>query len=474
MEERIMSAVETALVVDDDFLMRDFVIESLRREKIVVTEAGDGQEACNLMMKHDFDLAFIDLKMPGISGIDVLKHMQRSGKTTIPVIMTAFGTIERAVEAVKNGAYDFLMKPFSPEQVSIVVSRARELLRLRSQNRYLQEELGLALPGGRRIIGSSPAVREMLRQIEKVAQTDAYVLVEGESGTGKELVGLAIHSLSSRKDAPFVRLNCAAVPESLMDSELFGHERGAFTGAVERRMGRFELADGGTLLLDEIGEMNIGVQAKLLRVLQEGEFERVGGGHTIRVNTRVIAATNRNLKEQVAAGTFRQDLFYRLNVVSINVPALRERITDIPLLADAFLNRACKKRREVPCFSKEALQQLMEYTWPGNVRELGNLVEHLCVMEEGPVFDVDVLPSAVRGILPSAPDSGIPSSSLPRDHILITNNLEELERQVILRVLCEKDGNRGLCASDLGISVRTLHNKLNKYREEGILPAKLC
>jgi two-component system response regulator AtoC len=365
------------------------------------------------------------------------------------------------------------MKPFSPEQVSIVVSRIRELLRLRSQNRYLQEELGLALPGGRRIVGNSPVIREMLRQIEKVAQTDAYVLIDGESGTGKELVGLAIHSLSARKDAPFVRLNCAAVPEALMDSELFGHERGAFTGAVDRRLGRFELADGGTLLLDEIGEMNFGVQAKLLRVLQEGEFERVGGGHTIRVNTRVIASTNRNLKEQVAAGTFRQDLFYRLNVVSITVPALRDRRTDIPLLADAFLARVCKKRSEVPHFSAEAMQQLMAYSWPGNVRELGNLVENLCVMEEGPEFGLDALPSVVRGEQPQAPESKEGPPLIQKDHTLVTNNLEELERQIILRVLCEKDGNRGLCASDLGISVRTLHNKLNKYREEGVFPADM-
>lgn len=470
-----MSAIETALVVDDDFLMRDFILESLRREKIHVLEADNGLRAKEILSSQHVDLAFIDLKMPGISGMDLLKYIQKCGIDTIPIIITAFGTVERAVEAVKNGAYDFLMKPFSPEQVSIIVNRSCELLRLKSHNRYLRQELGIDLPGGRRMIGKSSAVREMYRRIEKVAQTDANVLVSGESGTGKELVSLAVHSLSERSKGPFVRMNCAAVPESLIDSELFGHERGAFTSAVERRIGRFELADNGTLLLDEIGEMGLSVQAKLLRVLQEGEFERVGGSNTIRINTRVIAATNRDLKKRVEEGKFREDLFYRLNVVPIHAPALRERRTDIPLLLDSFIARVYKQK-DRPRFSEEALQLLVNYDWPGNIRELGNVVEHICVMEEGPVFGVGALPPAIRGEEPGGKAplarkdlSASVSPKLP----FKTRNLKEVERELILNVLCEKDGNRNLTADDLGISVRTLRNKLNQYREEGRLPQNL-
>ena len=468
-----MSAVQTALVVDDDFLMRDFILESLRREKVNVLEAEDGLRAKELLKSHHVDLAFIDLKMPGISGMDLLKFIRKSGLDTIPIIVTAFGTVERAVEAVRNGAYDFLMKPFSPEQVSIILKRSCELIQLRSHNRYLREELGLNLPGGRQLVGKSTAVKEMYRRIEKVAATDATALVSGESGTGKELVSLAIHSLSERRDGPFVRMNCAAVPESLIDSELFGHERGAFTSAVERRIGRFELADGGTLLLDEVGELGIGVQAKLLRVLQEGEFERVGGTQTVRVNTRVIAATNRNLKQLVTDGQFREDLYYRLNVVPIHVPALRDRRTDIPLLLDTFIARIYKKK-DRPRFSEEALRALVNYDWPGNIRELGNVVEHICVMEEGPVFDLRTLPPVLRGEEPvsSAPQAVLPASEEP-EMPFKTRNLKEVERELILKVLCEKNGNRGLTAKDLGISVRTLRNKLNQYQEEGVVPPQL-
>lgn len=466
-----MSAVQTALVVDDDFLMRDFILESLRREQVNVLEAEDGMKAKELLRSHHIDLAFIDLKMPGISGMDLLKFIRKSGLDTIPIIVTAFGTVERAVEAVRNGAYDFLMKPFSPEQVSIILKRSCELIRLRSHNRYLREELGLNLPGGRQLVGQSDAVRDMYGRIEKVAATDATVLVNGESGTGKELVSLAIHSLSERRESPFVRMNCAAVPESLIDSELFGHERGAFTSAVERRIGRFELADGGTLLLDEIGELGIGVQAKLLRVLQEGEFERVGGSQTVRVNTRVVAATNRDLRKLVAEGQFREDLFYRLNVVPIQVPALRERRSDIPLLLDTFIARIYKKKNH-PHFSEEALHALMEYDWPGNVRELSNVVEHICVMEDGPVFDLRALPPIIRGD-ESAPAVKTQEAAAPvmpeAETAFKTRNLKDVERELILKVLCEKNGNRGLTAQDLGISVRTLRNKLNQYQKEGLM-----
>ncbi len=468
-----MNGIETALVVDDDFLMRDFVLESLRRENINVLEAEDGYRAKEILAEQHVDLAFIDLKMPGISGMDLLKYIRKCGMDTIPIIVTAFGTVERAVEAVKNGAYDFLMKPFSPEQVSIIVNRSSELVRLRSHNRYLREELGLDLPGGRRMVGKSSAVQDMCRRIEKVAKTDANVLITGESGTGKELVSLAVHSMSERSKGPFVRMNCAAVPEALIDSELFGHERGAFTSAVERRTGRFELADNGTLLLDEIGEMGIGVQAKLLRVLQEGEFERVGGTRTVRINTRVIAATNRDLKQLVADGTFREDLYYRLNVVPIHAPALRDRRSDIPLLLDTFISQIHKEKNR-PQFSDDARQLLMNYNWPGNIRELGNVVEHICVMEDGPIFDVNTLPPVIRGEETPVRASGdTPQISTGASLPLKTRKLKEVERELIFKVLCEKDGNRNLTADDLGISVRTLRNKLNQYKDEGKMPADL-
>ena len=466
----MIGVVETALVVDDDFLMRDFVVETLRRERVAVTEASNGLEACELLKKNEYDLAFIDLKMPGMNGMELLRHMCKEGLRTLPIMVTAFGTVEKAVEAVKAGAYDFLMKPFSPEQVTIIVNRARELMQLRSHNHYLRQELGVDLPGGRSIVGKSQAVRQMLSQIDRVAKTDSTVMISGESGTGKELVALAIHAMSERKSGPFVRLNCAAVPETLVDSELFGHEKGAFTNAVDRRLGRFELADGGTLLLDEVSEMDLAVQAKLLRVLQEREFERVGGSRTIKVDTRVIAATNRNLEEYASSGNFRADLYYRLNVVPIEVPPLRDRREDIPLLGDRFVERSSRKQPERPQFTDSALDALMAYDWPGNVRELENVVEHMCVMSDGPVIDVSALPTSVRGGPVSSSGSGAGFSAPAVEVGTPCLNLQELERNAIIKALRSEQGNRVRTAEVLGVSIRTLRNKINQYRSEGTLP----
>jgi len=290
----MITTIETALVVDDDVLMREFMVETLRRNKIAVTETSNGLDAQRLMSEQEFDIAFVDLKMPGMGGMELLGSIRADGKNTLVVMVTAFGTVEKAVEAMRIGAYDFLVKPFSPEQVEIILNRAREWAGLQAQNSYLKEELGWSLPRGREIIGKSPGIARLMRNVEQVASSSSTVLIGGESGTGKELVALAIHTLSDRRDGPFIRMNCAAVPDTLMDSELFGHEKGAFTGAAQRRTGRFELAHRGTLLLDEVSEMNLAVQAKLLRVLQEHEFERVGGSQTIRVDSRVIATTNRN------------------------------------------------------------------------------------------------------------------------------------------------------------------------------------
>ncbi len=485
----MITSIENALVVDDDALMREFVVETLKRNKIKVTEASNGLDAKELLAQQDFDMAFVDLKMPGLDGMGLLKHMNGIGCPTLTVIITAFGTVERAVEAMKTGAYDFLMKPFSPEQVEIIINRARDWVGLQAQNTYLKEELGWILPQGRQIVGQSAAVQKLMKEVTRVAASNATVLISGESGTGKELVASAIHCMSDRKNQPFIRLNCAAVPEALMDSELFGHEKGSFTSAVARRIGRFELANHGTLLLDEISEMNINLQSKLLRVLQEREFERVGGSQTIQVDCRVLASTNRNLQLYVDEKKFRQDLFYRLNVVPIRLPPLRERLEDVPLLVHSFIQRfgaARGKGGDEPSFAPEALQIMKQYPWPGNIRELENVVERICVMEEGPVFGPDSLPAEIRGPGPtlsfSAPSetsasqnesyapasrpAAITTAESPDDML----NISELERRAIIQALRKTGGNRKDTADLLGISIRTLRNKLNQYREENTLP----
>ncbi len=486
----MITSIERALVVDDDALMREFVVETLRRNKITVVEASNGLDARELLDEQDFDLAFIDLKMPGLDGMGLLQHIRKQGINILPIMITAFGTVEKAVDAMRLGAYDFLMKPFSPEQVELIINRVRELAGIQAQNMYLKEELGWSLPQGRQIVGHSETVKKLMKEIARVAATNATVLITGESGTGKELVAQAVHSLSDRRAQPFIRMNCAAVPDTLMDSELFGHEKGAFTSAVARRVGRFELASSGTLLLDEISEMNINLQAKLLRVLQEREFERVGGNRTIHTDCRVVASTNRNLKQYVDEGKFRADLFYRLNVVPLHIPPLRERIEDLPLLVDVFIARFRKGRpkSELPRLAPDAMAQMQQYAWPGNIRELENLIERLCVMEEGPVFGADRLPPEVRGAggtvgvataLPApapapapaaAPATAPPAPTAPAENPLL---LADVERRTILQALQATGGNRNQAAERLGISIRTLRNKLNQYRAENTLPADL-
>jgi two-component system response regulator AtoC len=460
----MITSIEIALVVDDDILMREFVVETLKRQGIQVFQAENGLEALKMMERDDFDIAFMDLKMPVMGGMELLAQMKEADIATLPVVVTAFGTVEQAVDAMKMGAMDFLMKPFSPEHVELILKRAKELVSLKTENEYLREELGWNLPGGKSLLGQSDSMKVLIRGISQVAGSDSTVLITGESGTGKELVANAIHTLSQRRGNPYIRLNCAAVPDSLMDSELFGHEKGAFTGAINRRPGRFELAGGGTLLLDEISEMKMEVQAKLLRVLQEFEFERVGGNRTIKAGCRVIASSNRDIREQVRAGKFRQDLFFRLNVVPLHVPALRDRVADIPILTAAFLDRYVARNRgkdENLSFTKAAVDVLCAYSWPGNVRELENLVERMTVMVDGSEIDVNDLPVEISGgeVAPLEPAN---SNTGARDYFC----LREIEKDSILMALKKADGNRQRTAHLLGISVRTLRNKLNDYRSE--------
>lgn len=458
----MITSIETALVVDDDILMREFVVETLRRQGIQVFQAENGHEALKMMENDEYDIAFMDLKMPGMDGMELLGNMKELGVPTLPVVVTAFGTVEQAVDAMKMGAMDFLMKPFSPEQVELILKRARELVSLKVENEYLKEELGWHLPSGKVLLGQSASMKSLMNAISRVAQSDSTVLITGESGTGKELVANAIHLLSQRRTQPYIRLNCAAVPDTLMDSELFGHEKGAFTGALNRRLGRFELAAGGTLLLDEISEMKMEVQAKLLRVLQEFEFERVGGGRTIKAGCRIIATSNRDMCSHVREGRFRQDLFFRLNVVPLHVPSLRERADDIPVLAQSFLDRysaRCRGGDAALRFSDAAMNAMCKYSWPGNVRELENLVERMTVMESGPEIGEESLPAEIRGGAPSS----VVQAQLPGSEFFY---LKDIEKDVILRALKKAEGNRQVTAQLLGISVRTLRNKLNEYRQE--------
>jgi len=443
------------LVVDDDPLMLDFLKEALLRQGYKVDTAEDGEEALRKVKEKGYDLVITDVRMPGVDGMTVLESVKRDFADTEVVVITAYGTIRNAVEAMKMGAYDYLTKPFSVEEVEVVVQRALERKRLISENIRLKRELE-KVQGLRTLVGQSPAMRKVLEMIEMVAPTKATVLIQGESGTGKELVADAIHRLSPRKNGPFVKVNCAAIPESLVESELFGHEKGAFTHAVKRSRGRFEMADGGTLLLDEIGEITPAVQAKLLRVLQDGTFQRVGGEGTLKVDVRVIATTNRDLWKAVQEGKFREDLYYRLQVVPIYIPPLRERKEDIPLLVQHFLKMYGEREgKEGLTVSEKAMDILMDYDWPGNIRELENAVERAVILAKGKVLKPE--------------NFFVGSTFREKESDGGATTLAEMERRFILRTLREEGGNRTRTAQRLGISVRTLRNKLRQYREQGLM-----
>ena len=450
-------------VIDDQPLVRESLQATLESQDHRVRAFANAQDALTEMRQRSFDVVLTDLRMPGLDGVALLREMRRLGLDVPVILMTAYASVQTAVDAMKLGAFDYIQKPFNAEEVAILVERALRQHMLIRDNEVMRRTIE-DIESQREFIGKSPAMRPVLEKMQRVAQSSSTVLLIGESGTGKELIARAIHAASPRAAQPMLCVNCAALSPTLLESELFGHERGAFTGADRTRKGRFELADGGTLLLDEVSEIAPPLQAKLLRVLQEREFERVGSSVTRRIDVRVIATTNRDLRDWAAKARFREDLYYRLSVLPIDVPPLRERREDIPPLMEHFIARVSgRERRERPTFTREALALLGEYSWPGNVRELQNLCERVCVLESGAAVGPDEIRPLLVGPLKSA---SAPSQGLQyRDGRI----LADAEQDLILRTLHRFNGHRERTARALGIGLRTLGLKLKKWREEGVL-----
>jgi DNA-binding NtrC family response regulator len=441
------------LIVDDEANARDALAELLDDAGYSVSTAADGRTALLQMEQVDPDVVLTDLKMPGMDGLSLIEKGRPMAPHTTFIVMTAFATIDTAVQAIKLGAESYLTKPLELEAVMAIVDRALDRTRLSREAEQLRQRMDDRLQF-KNILGEHPSMQRLMKNIAQVARSRATVLIHGETGTGKELIAAAIHQNSKRKDKPFIRLNCASLSETLLESELFGHERGSFTGAVARREGRFKQADAGTLFLDEVSEIPMSVQIKLLRFLQEREFERVGGNETLKVDVRVVAATNRNLKQRVEDGRFREDLYYRLKVVQLDVPPLRVRRSDIPLLAHAFLRKyAGENERPIQGLTQEALEYLMIYPWPGNVRELENAIERAVVMCEVDLIDRDDLPTSAHGDL----RNGSVMALIPG----IT--MSELERIAILRTLDAVDGSTARAAEILGISQRKIQYRVKEW-----------
>ncbi|PYN45513.1 MAG: DNA-binding response regulator [Candidatus Rokuibacteriota bacterium] len=452
-----MSDPATLLVADDDPGLRESLERTLTREGYRVVLASDGRAALERVQAGGVDLIVTDLKMPGLTGLELL----RAAKAIMPdvdvILLTAFGTVEEAVKAMKDGAYDFLTKPFRREQLIKLIDKALERRDLIEQNRALKKQLEDLRATGQ-MIGASPSWRRMLTLVEQTADSSATILIQGESGTGKELVARTIHERSARRNGPFIAVNCAALPETLLESELFGYEKGAFTGAAGRKEGRFELAHGGTLFLDEVGDLSLVTQPKILRVLQEGEFERLGGTRTLQVDVRIVAATNQDVAEMVKEKRFREDLYYRLNVITIRVPPLRERPEDIRVLAQHYLRvYGAKNSRKLEGFTGEAIDRLEAYAWPGNVRELENLIERSVLLARKDRIDAEDLPEEVMGV-----------KRPPRDAILelIGTPLADIERRLLDETLRITGGNKTQAAKLLGIDVRTVARKLERRGDD--------
>ncbi len=442
------------LLVDDNIGHRTMLKLNLERLGYSITEACDGDEVLGFLQKDAFDLILLDLKMERVGGIETLKLLGEAGFHIPTIVITAFSSIESVVTAMKNGAYDYITKPIDIDNLAHILSRALDHSALKRENAYLKNRLAEDYSFGK-IIGSSAVMRELFSMLKLVAESDATVLIQGESGTGKELVANALHENGPRKKGPFIKVNCSALHENLLESELFGHEAGAFTGATGRRKGRFELAHGGTLFLDEIGDMSLPLQAKILRVLQEGEFERVGGNDTISVDVRLLAATHKDLLKMIKEETFRQDLYFRLAVIPIDLPPLRERQEDIPDLANHFLEKKNKKsNKNIKGFHPETLNIFMRYNWVGNIRELENTIERAVILCLGEQITPRELPPHFL------PDNDISTSDTFSSHGW---TLRDMEREMIRATLRDTDNNKSLAAKNLGIARQTLINKIKEY-----------
>jgi two-component system response regulator HydG len=442
---------KTILIVDDEKSHRLMLRAHLEGEGFQIVEASDGHEAVDLVNERSFDLVLMDIRMPTMDGIEALKRIKEATAATPVIMMTAYGSINSAVEALQAGATDYLTKPLDMDELIFKAKKALHYRQLEEENILQKERLGIRFDFSS-IIGTSPHMKELFETLSMAAPTEATILLLGESGTGKELVANAIHQNSPRKDKPYVKVNCAALPETLLESELFGHEKGAFTGAIDKKKGRFERADGGTLFLDEIGEMSPPTQTKILRVLQEREFEAVGGAKTIKVDARIIVATNKDLAEEVKQGKFREDLYYRLNVVPITIPPLRERTEDIPLLAEHFLRIYSEKNKwKIKGFGTGVMDAFIGYTWPGNVRELENIVERTVIMSREDTITLGDLPPGIAG------------PQQKRDRTPPPTSLRDVEHETILKTLHQTGGNRTHAAQILGITRKTLQNKIKEY-----------
>lgn len=450
--------IQQVLVCDDEPLIRNFLKTTLERKGKKVTLATDGQEGIECLKQAKFDLVITDMKMPNNTGIDVLKFAKKAHRDTIVILITAMGIIEDAIEATRHGAFNYLIKPFSPESIETLVDKAEEHQHLLSENQYLRKAISFSSPHTcLDILLKSPSMKKILSEIDKIANSTASVFISGESGCGKEVIAQAIHHRSKRAQFPFIKVNCAAIPESLIESEFFGHEKGAFTGASGKRIGRFELADKGSLLLDEVTEIPLNLQPKLLRAIQEQEFERLGGTSSIKVDTRFIATSNRNMKEAIQDKVFREDLYYRLNVMPIDIPPLRKRKEDILSLGNFFLQQFCEQNhRTKKTFSKQAEEKLINYPWPGNVRELANIMERVVVLDFSNIVEKEhlYLDMSTSTTEKQASKTQNIDTDLP---------LKEIERIHILKTLKSYSYNRTKTAKVLGISLRTLRNKIQEY-----------
>lgn len=444
------------LIVEDEKSMREVLKILLEGEKYEVVSASDGLEGLSYISNDIFDLVITDIKMPKVGGFELLKKAKEISPDTIVIMITAFGTTEAAIDAMKLGAYDYINKPFKIDEIRLIVENALEKKRLSEEVSLLRKKVKTTYRL-ENIIGQSPQMQELFKLIPKIAQSNSNVLIIGESGSGKELVAAALHNLSHRKDRNFVAINCAAFPEGLLESELFGHMRGAFTGAIHNKQGLFEVADSGSIFLDEIGEMPINLQAKLLRVLENGSFRRVGGTTDIKVDVRVISATNKDIKEETASGRFREDLYYRLNVVPIQIPPLRERKEDIPLLVEHFLKKISNQPRKI---TPEAMRLLMGYPWKGNVRELENVIERIALLTEKEEITPAELPNEIAGYADETKE--IPE--LTAEGVDIDKIIGDIEKRYLFKALEKSGGVKKEAANLLNLSFRSFRHRLAKYK----------